>query len=941
MKSPLTTTSHRLVAFTVALLFALPLTLRASETAVGRERILFDANWRFALGHATDTTRDFGHGTGYFSYLAKTGFGDGAASPAFDDRGWRVLDLPHDWAVELPFDPKGTASHGCKALGRHFPENSVGWYRRSFQIPASDLGRRIRLDFDGVYRAARVFVNGFFVGEEPSGYVGASYDISEYLNYGGDNLVAVRVDASMEEGWFYEGAGIYRHVWLVKTSPLHIPVDGTWVRTEVGPKFATVTAETRVNNHGRTAATYTLDQEILGPDGRSLARSSAAAPAVVPGGVATHHDSLRVTAPQLWSLESPAMHRFVTTIRQGEVVVDRYETPFGIRTIRFDPNHGFFLNGQRVVLKGTNNHQDHAGVGVAVPDALQEYRLKRLKDMGSNAYRASHNQPTPELLDACDRLGMLVIDENRLMGINPYHLGQLERMIRRDRNHPSIILWSLGNEEWGIEGNIKGARITVPMQDFAHRLDPTRRTTIAISGGWGGISSTVEVAGVNYVRQANIDQQHAEYPEQILLGTEETTTQATRGIYVDERDRAHLAPLEDGSSGGNCEFGWRYYAARPWAAGLFYWTGFDYRGEPTPFGWPATGSQFGILDSCGFPKDSFYYLKSWWTTEPVLHVFPHWNWPGREGQPIEVRVHSNCDEVELWLNDVSLGRQKMECNGHLVWTVNYAPGTLLARGYRAGSGQEIATAKVESTGEPAALALSTDRAEIGADRRDVAVLSVEARDAQGRLVPAGNVPVTFTLRGPGRIIGVGNGDPSSHEPDQFTGRARSVPLGEWNAPDGSIKTGQNVFEAQFDRPTLATGETVTLLLNALGTNQTATLNGQPLHTNASPSDARSELPLDPATLRETGNVLRIEATRYENWNTRDSLKQLWPAMLRIVTPAPAWQRSTFNGLAQVIVQSTGEPGPITLEATSPELAPAHIELRAVSQKISARQSDSR
>ncbi|ACB74280.1 beta-galactosidase GalA [Opitutus terrae] len=912
------------VLLTALLVLPHSLAAAAAVPAAGRERILLDAGWRFALGHATDPARDFGHGTGYFSYLAKTGFGDGAASPAFDDRTWRQLDLPHDWAVEVPFDPRGSHSHGYKAVGPRFPERSVGWYRRSFHVPESDLGRRIRLDFDGVFRAARVFVNGFFVGEEPSGYLGASYDVSEYLNYGGDNVIAVRVDASMEEGWFYEGAGIYRHVWLVKTAPLHVALDGTWVRTDVSPKFATVTIETRVNNAGRAPADYTLEQEIFGPDGKSLARSSAAAPAVAPGGVGVHRDSLRVNAPQLWSLESPTMHRVVTTIRQANAIVDRYETPFGIRTIRFDPNRGFFLNGQRVVLKGTNNHQDHAGVGAAIPDTLQEFRIRRLKEMGSNAYRASHNPSTPELLDACDRLGMLVIEENRLMGINPYHLGQLERMIRRARNHPSIILWSLGNEEWGIEGNIKGARITVPMQDFAHRLDPTRRTTVAISGGWGGISSTVEVAGVNYVRQANVDKQHAEYPEQIIVGTEETTTQQTRGIYFTDRERAHLAPLEDGSSGGNCEFGWRYYVARPWAAGLFYWTGFDYRGEPTPFGYPAIASQFGILDTCGFPKDSFYYLKSWWTTEPVLHVFPHWNWAGREGQPLEVRVHSNCGEVELFLNGASLGRKTMEPNGHLAWAVNYTPGTLLARGFR--DGKEIATTTVETTGAPVALALSADRRELRADSRDVAVITVEARDAEARLVPTGNVPVTFTLRGPGRIIGVGNGDPSSHEPDQFVASVRGINLGEWNAPDGSVKTGQNVFEATFDRPALGAGETMTLLLNALGTNQTATLNGEPLVRDAAPAQAKIELPLAADTLRPTGNVLRIEATRYEDWGTRDSLKQLWPATLRIVTPAPAWQRSTFNGLAQVIVQTTGEPGAIELVATSDGLKSASVEL---------------
>jgi len=917
-------------AFTVLVFFALfavnSLPAAPATASSPRERIRLDDNWRFALGHATDPDRDFGHATGYFSYLAKTGYGDGPASPAFDDRAWRIVNLPHDWAVELPFDPRGTASHGHKALGRHFPENSVGWYRRTFHIPSTDLGRRIRLDLDGVYRAARVFINGFYVGEEPSGYVGASYDLTEYLNFGGENTLAIRVDATMEEGWFYEGAGIYRHVWLVKTSPLHVARDGIWIRTDLSGNTATITTEVIVNHHGRTATPYTIDQEIFAPDGLRLSHSTVNARSLAPGNTATHTEVVRLRSPQLWSLETPALHRHVATLREGDRILDRYETTFGIRTIRFDPNRGFFLNHQHVVLKGTNNHQDHAGVGTAVPDALQEFRIRRLKEMGGNVYRASHNPATPELLDACDRLGMLVIDENRLMGINPYHLGQLERMVRRGRNHPSIILWSIGNEEWAIEGNIKGAQLTVPMQDFVRRLDPTRRVVASISGGWGGISSKIEVAGVNYVRQANIDRQHAEYPEQIILGTEETTTQQTRGIYITDTSRAHLAPQEDGSSGGNCEFGWNYYVARPWAAGVIFWTGFDYRGEPTPFGWPATGSQFGVLDQCGFPKDSFYYLKSWWTDEPVLHVFPHWNWPGREGETIEVRAHSNCDEVELFLNDTSLGRRTMPRNGHLSWNVEYMPGTLLARGFR--DGREIATTKIETTGEPAALTLVPDRTALAADNRDVAVITVEARDAAGRLVPTANIPVTFNLRGPGRILGVGNSDPSSHEPDQFIASVRTVKLGEWNAPDGSIKTGQNIFEATFDRPVLAAGETVTLLLNALGTNQTATLNGVVLHQNAAPADARASLALDVSILRETGNVLRIEATRYEDWAMRDSLKQLHPATLRIDAPAPAWGRTTFNGLAQIIVQSKADSGEIVLEATSEGFAPASVTLVA-------------
>ena len=904
------------------LVFTAPFFIAAAEEP--RERLSLDQGWRFALGHASDPALDFGHATGYFSYLAKTGFGDGPASPAFDDRGWRQLDVPHDWAVEAPFDPRASHSHGYKAVGPRFPERSVGWYRRHFAIPDSDLGRRVRLEFDGVYRAARVFINGFFVGEEPSGYLRASYDITDYLNYGGDNVVAVRVDASMEEGWYYEGAGIYRHVWLLKTSPLHVAVDGTWVRSTVDAQGAVVEVETTLTNEGRTPADYLLRQRILAPDGGLVAGATHPATGIAAGGTAEHRHAFHVAAPLLWSLETPHLHLLETTIEVDGQVVDVHRTTFGIRTIRFDPSAGFFLNGERVTLKGTNNHQDHAGVGVAVPDALQTFRLQRLKDMGGNAYRTAHHPPTPELLEACDRLGLLVIDEARLMGSNAYHLEQLERLIRRDRNHPSVILWSLGNEEWAIESNVKGERITTTMQDFAHRLDPTRPATVAISGGWGGISKVVEVMGVNYIRHGDTDRQHADYPWQVIVGTEETTTQATRGIYVEDRARAHLAPLEDGSSGGNAELGWKHYAARPYAAGIFYWTGFDYRGEPTPFGYPGISSQFGLLDTCGFPKDSFYYLKAWWTNEPVLHVFPHWNWAGREGEEIDVRVHSNGEEVELWLNGVSLGRKTMEPNGHLAWPVPYAAGSLVARAYR--DGRELLNTTVETTGPAARVALEGDRTELIADGADVAVVTVAVQDRAGRTVPTANRPVAFALTGPGRIIGVCNGDPSSHEPDQYVENVRTIALGSWQAPDAAVTAGPIVFEATFEAPSLGEGDAAVLLLNALGPKQTVWLNGAVILRDVGPEQARAELPSAGLKLRPTGNVLRIESNRYESWSQRESLAQIQPAQWRVSTPPGTWRRSTFNGLAQVLVQTSGEAGTLVLEAGGEGLEPDKITL---------------
>lgn len=776
---------------------------QAAQTQATRERLSLDEGWRFALGHAQNLDKDFQHGTSYFSYLSKAGFGDGPAKPDFDDHTWRVVNVPHDWAVELPFEPSASPSHGYKPLGLRFPETSIGWYRKTFHVPESDLGRKISLQFDGIYRDARIFVNGFLLGQEPSGYLGVSYDITDYLNYGGDNTIAVRADASMEEGWFYEGAGIYRHVWMTKTNPLHLEKEGLWVRTEGLGEASTVRIDTEIVNAGRCAATFQLKQRVLSPSSLLLAELPPQTIQLEAGQTITVTQEQLLKQPELWSLENPVLHTLVSTLERDGQLIDTLNTRFGVRSIRWDPNEGFFLNEKHVKIKGTNNHQDHAGLGVALPDAMQDFRIKRLKEMGSNTYRASHNPPTPEFLDACDRLGMLVIDETRLMGINEMHLDAVRRMIRSDRNHPSVILWSLGNEEWGLEGNIKGARVATTMQDFAKRLDPTRPATIAISGGWGGISTVIDVMGVNYIKHGDTDRQHAQYPWQVILGTEETTTQATRGIYVEDRDACHLPPQENGSSGGNAELGWQHYASRPYTAGVIYWTGFDYRGEATPFGYPAISSQFGILDTCGFPKDGFYYLKAWWGTEPVLHVLPHWNWPGREGQAIDVTVFSNCDEVELLLNGQSLGRQSMEVNKHLEWKITYTPGTLKAIGYKAGTA--AMETRVETTGPAKALQLTPDRITIQADGRDVSVISVSTLDAQGRPVPTQNSLVHFEIEGPGKIIGVGNGDPSCLEADTYVSENASTAVSQWK---------RSTFNGLAQVIVQSTGEVGTIRLKA-------------------------------------------------------------------------------------------------------------------------------
>jgi len=728
-----------------------------------------DKDWKFALGHATDPSKDFDPappGT-TFTYFAKAGTAQGAAREQFDDSKWRSLDLPHDWAVELPFDGRGSNSHGSKAIGKNFPQNSVGWYRKSFAVPAADKGRRVALDFDGVFRDSQVWVNGFYLGRVSSGYDSFGYDVSDYLNYGGRNTVAVRVDASLEEGWFYEGAGIYRHVWLTKTAPVHVARSGTFVTTAVSGRGASVSVRSTVQNDADAPARFEVAQVIMDPEGRPVAKGASKTISVGPGERVDTPAALRIASARLWSVETPTLYKLVTTVRQGGQEVDRYETPFGVRTIRWDANKGFFLNGKRVQLKGVCDHQDHAGVGVAVPDALDEWRLKQLQKMGVNALRTSHNAPNPALLDACDRLGILVMDENRETGVNPQQLESLRRLITRDRNHPSVVIWSIGNEEWSIEGNDKGARVTSTMQAFAKSLDPTRPTTVAISGGWGGGSSTtIDVMGFNYFTHGNTDDFHKKFPNKPSVSTEDGSTLSTRGVYVSDPPSGWLSAYDvnapDWASTAHRSV--NHFAARPFIAGQFQWTGFDYRGEPTPFGWPSIASQFGILDLCGFPKDNFYYYRAWWSDKPSMHLFPHWNWKGKEGQPIDVWVHGNVEEVELTLNGASLGRKPMPRLGHLEWKVPYAAGTLVARGYS--GGKEILTDRVETTGETESLRLGSEQTSIKGDGEDLAMVTLSATDAQGRAVATANALVTFEISGPGRILGVGNGNPASHEPDQ-------------------------------------------------------------------------------------------------------------------------------------------------------------------------------
>jgi len=952
--------NKKLLVLLCAILIAKCAFAQTIDSASHREHLLMDFGWRFALGHPYDTKKDFNNGTGYFSYLAKTGYGDGAAAPGFDDRTWRKVNLPHDWAVELGFSKRGSASHGYKAIGRNFPESSVGWYRKKFYIPAGDLGKHISIAFDGVYRNSIVWVNGHYLGDEQSGYNSFEYNISEYLNYGGENVIAVRVDATMEEGWFYEGAGIYRHVWLNKTNPLHVATNGTFVTTQVSDKAANINTVTTINNDDAKTRSFSVVQSVVDAAGNIVATKRIADLSLKPFTSQDVNAGITVSDPKLWSIETPYLYHLQTIVEEDGKAIDNYQTNFGIRTIRFDANAGFFLNGKHVEIKGTNNHQDFAGVGTAMPDALQDFRIRTLKSLGSNAYRCSHNPPTPELLDACDRLGMLVIDENRLMGVSSTELGDLKGLIIRDRNHPCVISWSIGNEEWGIENTIVGARIATTMQNYAQSIDSTRYITAAFSGGVGsGISNVMQLMGYNYVVNKNTDEHHKNNPTQYSWGTEEGSTVATRGIYTTDTVKQYRAAYDERQNENSLsiEEGWKHYAARPYLAGMFIWTGFDYRGEPTPFGWPSVESYFGMVDACGFLKDDAWYLRSWWTETPVVHLLPHWNWKGKEGQNIKVWVYSNCDEVELFLNKKSLGKKTMERNSHLEWIVNYTPGTLEAKGYK--NGKVTASDIVKTTDDPIAIVLSANKTEIKADKEDLALITVQVNDKNNLRVPTADNEITFSISGPGKIIGVGNGNNTSLEADQFLERTSVVPIehlkekkvaalnnnsaevaadyddSAWQKAfhdERNESFGQNVkalvYRGSFTLPDDENSAVITLFYKSIGKMQSVYINGKQIGNNLPEDKNGNEFKLSSLLVHPGINTIAIEAVPLTKMHSWDPLNTN-PGLIQLLYPAQAWRRKLFNGLAQVIVQSTGEKGQIVLTATSPSVKTSVLKVNAV------------
>jgi beta-galactosidase len=741
----------------------------------GRVRDSFDFGWKFFMGDAP-----------------------GAQQPNFADTSWKEVDLPHDWSIEGRITEPGVARTASLPMG-------IGWYRKHFNVPASYNGRKVSIQFDGVYQLSEVWINGQYLGKRPYGYIGFSYDLTPHLKYGGENVIAVKADNSHQpNSRWYTGSGIYRHTWLLATGPVHVAEWGTFVTTPaVNMDSAIVQVKIRVQNEGQSAVECRLTSTIVDRDGNVAEGAQPSEAKTIPAnGEYEFVQQIRVDQPNLWSIENPYLYTLRTSVMGGGS--DSYDTVFGIRKVEFDVDKGFLLNGKHVKLNGVCLHHEAGSVGAAVPERVWERRLEILKAMGCNSVRTCHNPYAPEFIELCDKMGFMVMNEvfdewkqNKTpYGYGPYFDEWSERdvtsFVRRDRNHPSVLLWSAGNEI-GEQVAVNGVEMVKRMVGLFHREDPTRPVTMGcdrIAADLGGrevgtppeFLAVLDVVGYNYVDRRNkraetcySDDRHA-YPKRLFIGTENCSMGGTRGEYW------WLLPPTPGVNARRYEHRetdfeqlWKFTRIYDYVSGDHMWSGIDYVSET---GWSSTPS--GVLDTCGFPKDGYFFCQSQWTDKPVLHLLPHWNWKGKEGSVIPVLCYTNCDTVELFVNGESYGLQsywfprvgrggpvarqnipRTTSDLHLAWTVPYQPGTLKAVGTK--DGKVVLEVEVATTGEPAAIELSVDRDAIVADRRDVAHVTVRILDAQGRVVPIANNEVTFAIQGEGKIIGVDNGNPDSHE----------------------------------------------------------------------------------------------------------------------------------------------------------------------------------
>lgn len=750
---------------------ALSVILSGCSRPEPRTHVSFNEGWKFAL--AAD---------------------DDAWQPSFDDSGWRVMNLPHDWSIEGEFSESHPASPGGGAL-----PGGIGWYRKTFRVSKADKEKMTYISFDGVYRNSEVWINGNHLGKRPYGYSSFRYDLTPFLKYGEeDNVIAVKVDNSAQpNSRWYTGSGIYRNVWLTTTGKIAVDHWGTYVTTPVvNTEEALLMVTTQIRNSSGSRADVRLETVVYDADNRKVARAETGQVEIIIEG-ATVTQELTVENPSLWSLENPSLYRVVTTIRSGQLVADRYETVTGIRSFEFDADKGFVLNGEPVIIKGVCNHHDLGCLGAAVNTRAIERQLEILREMGCNGIRTSHNPPAPELLDLCDRMGFIVMDEafdiwkvkktdyDYSLDFDEWHLKDLEAMVLRDRNHPSVFIWSIGNEvmeQWERDGS--GEAIATELADFVRSMDDTRPVTAACNDPAPHnpviASGALDLIGFNY-RDTLWTRFPQTFPEGKFIGTETTSALATRGSYDMPSDIVRRwparwdQPFRDGNADLTCSAydncsapwgtthrdSWRLIKNNAFLTGMYIWTGFDYLGEPTPYWWPARSSYFGIIDLAGFPKDVYYFYQSEWTDKDVLHLFPHWNW--NPGQTVDVWAFTNCDEAELFLNGNTMGRQSRgENDFNLVWKVPFEEGALLAVGYR--NGTEIMRREIHTAGEPAALMLAPDRSDIRADGTDLSFITVTVVDENNNPVPhAGNI-VNFSVEGPGIIAGVDNGSQTSMEP---------------------------------------------------------------------------------------------------------------------------------------------------------------------------------
>jgi beta-galactosidase len=726
------------------------------------------------------------------------------------------VDLPHDWSIEGPFDEKEPSSF----CGAYLP-TGIGWYRKRFHLPNTYRDKKLTIEFDGVYQLSEVWINGYYLGKRPYGYVPFFYDLTPHVNFGSENVMAVRVDNSHQTNCrWYSGSGIYRHTWLLSTNKVHVAHWGTFVSSsQVSKDAAILHISTKITNESDNPAGCKLVTSIIDVEGNAV-HSAEASREVAAGKEYEFLQQLKVNSPRLWSISDPYLYKVHITVWTEGRIVDEYDAPMGIREVVFDADKGFLLNGERVKLNGVCLHHDGGSVGAAVPERIWERRLEILKEMGCNAIRTSHNPYAAEFLDLCDRMGFLVMNEafdewkvpKGQIGPNGYakyfaewYERDVQNFVRRDRNHPSVVLWSAGNEI-GDQGSPQGAETLQKLLNVFNAEDPTRMVTAgcdhihsepASEAASPEFLALLDVVGYNYVdrwrdrreKYYSIDR-HA-FPQRRFIGTESEAMGGIRGEYPEIfPTNVPMTGFFQFLRGRNVDVEqlWKFVSTYDYVAGDFMWTGIDHLGEAR---WPMKSSSSGVIDTCGFKKDGYYFYQSQWMDKPVLHVFPHWNWKGKEGQIIPVTCFTNCDTVELFLNGRSLGvkgyefpRVGMEVRWgnlpdrakvlrttadlHLSWDVLYDPGVLRAVGTK--DGKIVATVEIYTTGQPTAIGLSTDREFIAANQRDVAHVTVNILDDKGRVVPTADNEVTFEIEGAGALLGTDNGNPASHEDYQSNRR---------------------------------------------------------------------------------------------------------------------------------------------------------------------------